>query len=180
MGLCGMCGVCLQTSSARSRGGGRGCRCSCGSSRGDPGGGVWDGAGSGSIIGGSVSTSAGRVSSRRLCSRTLRWGAAQLTPPVIVVKRIGGHSDYVTDFPQIEVRAIGATRPASMALQLACQRVIENSFATEVTLGDNSVVLIDGASTLTSGHMEPYENVDVREVAAVYEFRMRRPVVPAH
>jgi hypothetical protein len=106
--------------------------------------------------------------------------AAQLTPPVIVVKRIGGHSDYVTDFPQIEVRAIGATRPASMALQLACQQVIENSFATEVTLGDNSVVLIDGASTLTSGHMEPYENVDVREVAAVYEFRMRRPVVPAH
>lgn len=104
----------------------------------------------------------------------------QITPPLVVVKRIGGHSDYITDFPQILVRAIGSTRPASMLLQLQCQRTVENSFATEVTLGDNSVVLIDGTVTLTSGHMEAYENVDVREVAAVYELRMRRPVVAAH
>lgn len=103
-----------------------------------------------------------------------------LTPPVIVVKRIGGHCDYVTDYPEIQVRCLGATRPASMALQILCQRIIENSFATEVTLPDGTVVLIDGTQTLTSGHPMPYENVDIREVAAIYQIKMRRPVsVPA-
>lgn len=105
---------------------------------------------------------------------------AQITPPLILIKRVGGHSDYVTDFPQVLVTAIGATRPASTALQLQCQQLIENSFCTSVTLADNSVVLIDGTSTLTSSHPQLYENVDVREVAAVYELRMRRPVVAPH
>lgn len=104
----------------------------------------------------------------------------QINPPLILVRRLGGHSDYVTDFPQIMVTAIGATRMGSTALQLQCQQVIENAFATEVTLADNSVVLIDGTQTLTSGHPQPYENVDIREVAAVYELRMRRPVVAPH
>lgn len=103
-----------------------------------------------------------------------------LTPPVIVVKRIGGHSDYITDYPEIQVRCLGATRPASMALQIHCQQLIENAFATEVTLVDGTVVLIDGTQTLTSGHPMPYENVDIREVAAIYQIKMRRPIsVPA-
>jgi hypothetical protein len=106
--------------------------------------------------------------------------SSQLSPPVIVVRRMGGHSDYVTDFPQVLVVALGSTRPASMALQLQCQRTIENAFCTEVILSDNSVVLIDGTATLTSGHPETYENIDIREVAAVYELRMRRPIIVAH
>jgi hypothetical protein len=104
----------------------------------------------------------------------------KLVTPLYLIRRIGGHTDYVTDFPQLHVNAIGDTRMASMAMQLAAQRVIENSFCTEVVLPDNSVVLIDGTQTLTSGHMEPYENVDLRQVAAVYEFKLRRPIVPAH
>lgn len=100
--------------------------------------------------------------------------------PVYVIKRVGGHSDYVTDFPQIMVRSVGDTRPESVQMQTNAQRVIENAFATEVTLPDNSVVLIDGTITLTSGHIEPYENVDLREVVGVYELRMRRPIVAAH
>ncbi len=104
----------------------------------------------------------------------------QITPPLILVRRMGGHSDYVTDFPQVMVTAIGDKRPASTQLQLQCQQVIENAFATEVVLEDGSVVLIDGTQTLISGHPEHYENVDVREVAAVYLLKMRRPVVAAH
>lgn len=103
-----------------------------------------------------------------------------IVTPVYVIKRIGGHSDYVTDFPQIMVRAIGDSRPDSVKMQTEAQRVIENSFATEVTLPDNSIVLIDGTVTLTSGHIEPYENIDLREVVGVYELRMRRPLVGAH
>lgn len=105
---------------------------------------------------------------------------AQITPPLILVRRLGGHSDYVTDFPEIIVTAIGSTRPQSTLLQLQIQQVIENAYATEVTLPDNSVVLIDGTQTLTSGHPQPYENVDLREVAAIYLLKMRRPVVGPH
>lgn len=103
-----------------------------------------------------------------------------IVTPVIIIRRIGGHSDYVSDFPQIHVSVIGDTRPESVQLQLLCQQKIENSFATEVTLPDNSVVLIDGTMTLTSGHIEAYENVDLREVSGVYQFIMRRPIVAAH
>ncbi len=102
---------------------------------------------------------------------------SKIITPIILVRRIGGHSDYVTDFPQILVSAIGDTRPQSVQLQLACQRQIENAFATEVTLPNASVVLIDGTKTVTSGHIEGYENIEIREVIGVYELRMRRPIL---
>lgn len=104
----------------------------------------------------------------------------KIITPVYVVRRVGGHSDYVTDFPQIQVSAIGDTRPESAHMQILAQQAIENSFATEVTLADNSVVLIDGTTTLTSGHIQPYDNIDLREVVGIYELRMRRPIVTAH
>jgi hypothetical protein len=104
----------------------------------------------------------------------------QIVTPVYIIRRIGGHSDYITDYPQIQVTAIGDKRPQSVSMQLAAQRVIENAFATEVTLFDNSVVLIDGTMTLTSGHIQPYENMDLREVVGIYELRLRRPIVAAH
>lgn len=103
-----------------------------------------------------------------------------ITPPVYVVRLIGGTSDYVTAFSHVMVIAFDATRTASTTLQRLAQAQVENSFATEVTLSDNSVVLIDGTTTHVTGHPEIYENVDVREVPAVYEIRMRRPVVAPH
>lgn len=103
-----------------------------------------------------------------------------IVPPLIMIRHIGGTSDYVTAFPHVMISAIGATRAASMALQLQIQAVIENAFATEAVLPDNSVVLIDGTAVLTAGHPEIYENVDIREAAAVYEIKMRRPVVAPH
>jgi hypothetical protein len=105
---------------------------------------------------------------------------SRIVPPLILIRRLGGHCDYVTDFPQIMVTTIGTTRPESTRWQLKVQQCIENAFATEVTLSDNSVVLIDGTQTLTSGHPEFYENVDVREIAAIYQLSMRRPVVAPH
>ena len=100
--------------------------------------------------------------------------------PLYIIRRIGGHSDYVTDFAHIQITAIGDKRPESVTMQLAAQRTIENSFASEVTLDDNSVVLIDGTTVLTSGYIQPYENIDIREVVCIYEIRMRRPIVAAH
>lgn len=110
----------------------------------------------------------------------LKGTPVNFNPPVYIIRRVGGHSDYVTDFAHIQVTAIGDKRPESVAMQLQAQRVIENSFATEVTLDDNSVVLIDGTTVLTAGYIQPYENIDMREVVGVYELRMRRPIVPAH
>lgn len=99
----------------------------------------------------------------------------QLVPPIVRIRRLGGHSDYVTDMPELLVVTLADKRPASMQLQLRCQQVIENAFATNVTLPDGTIVLIDGTETMTSGHPQPYENVDVRESAAIYGMKMRRP-----
>lgn len=110
----------------------------------------------------------------------VKGAPANLVLPLYLIKRIGGNSDYVTDFAHIMVIAVGTTRLQSMSMQLAVQRIIENAFCTEVTLPDNSVVLIDGSNVLTSGYPEPYENIDTKQVAAVYELRMRRPIIAAH
>jgi hypothetical protein len=103
----------------------------------------------------------------------------EIIPPLILIRRIGGTCDYVTDFAEIMVVAIGDTRQDSVALQLRCQARIENSFNTTVTLPDQSVVQIDGTSTVLAGHPQEYENIDIREAAAVYQLRMRRPLIPA-
>lgn len=95
--------------------------------------------------------------------------------PVLLVRKIGGGNDYITDFPQIMVTAICATRAASTLL---CEQVtarVLNAFNTAVALPDASTALIDGTLLHQSGHPELYENVDVREVAAVYELKLRRP-----
>lgn len=107
--------------------------------------------------------------------RTVKATPAQIVTPLILIRRIGGHSDYVTDFPQLMVTAIGATRPESSDLSLQCQAAIENSFNSVVELTNGVRVLIDGTNTAHSGHPEAYENIDVREVSAMYEMRMRRP-----
>lgn len=104
----------------------------------------------------------------------------QFNTPLILIHRMGGHSDYITDFAQILVTVFGGTRPEAMNLQLRCQQLIENAFCTEVTLDDNSVVLIDGSQTIMTGHPEAYENIDLRQVPALYELRMRRPIVAPH
>lgn len=98
-----------------------------------------------------------------------------LNPPLVVVERIGGHSDYITDYPEVRIRCIGATRSASATLSLQCQAIIENAFNSYVTLTDGTRVQIDGTNTSVSGRPEDYENVDVREFTATYDFRIRRP-----
>lgn len=98
-----------------------------------------------------------------------------LVPPVIIVERIGGHSDYITDYPEIRVRCIGATRADSATLSLQCQATIENAFNSYVTLDGGVRVQIDGTNTSASGRPETYENVDVKEFTATYDLRIRRP-----
>lgn len=97
-----------------------------------------------------------------------------LTMPIVLIRRIGGDTDRITDFATMMVSCLCATRPESNILAAQVQALILNATNTAVAL-DGSTALIDGASVTVADHPEPYENPDVREVTATFELRMRRP-----
>lgn len=101
-----------------------------------------------------------------------------ITPPTVIVRRIGGDNDYVTDFPTMLVSCIGASRPASNLLAAQVQTIILNATNYSVPLSDGSRALIDGAVVRVADHPEAYDNPDLRVVTGTYELRLRRPKVP--
>jgi hypothetical protein len=104
---------------------------------------------------------------------------ATITPPIIVVRRIGGESDFITDYPLMLVSCIGASRPASNLLAAQVQATILNAVNDAVALSDGSTALIDGSIVRVADHPEAYDNPDLRVVTGTYELRLRRPKVPA-
>ncbi|HEX5525166.1 MAG TPA: hypothetical protein VFX53_17105 [Pedococcus sp.] len=104
---------------------------------------------------------------------------ATIVPPTIIVRRIGGENDFITDFPLMLVSCIGATRPASNLLAAQVQAVIMNAINYAIVLSDGSTALIDGSIVRVADHPEAYDNPDLRVVTGTYELRLRRPKVPA-
>jgi hypothetical protein len=98
-----------------------------------------------------------------------------VTPPTVMVRRIGGTCDNVTDFATLLASCFCSTRPESNALAAAVQAVFLNATNQSVTLPDDSVALIDNVVVMVADHPETYENPDLRQVTATYEMRMRRP-----
>lgn len=107
--------------------------------------------------------------------KVVKGTADKITPPVLLVRSLGGHSDYITDFPEIQVSAFGATRSEATELALRAQALVENSFNSFVDLSNGTRVQIDGTATQTAAHPEVYDNNDLREVPAVYFMSLRRP-----
>jgi hypothetical protein len=102
-----------------------------------------------------------------------------ITPPTVVVRRIGGENDFITDYPTMLVSCIGASRPASNLLAAQVQATILNAINYAVALSDGSTALIDGTIVRVADHPETYDNPDLRVVTGTYELRLRRPKVPA-
>jgi len=102
-----------------------------------------------------------------------------ITPPTIIVRRIGGENDGITDFPLMLTSCIGDSRPASNLLAAQVQATILNAINDSVVLGDGSTALIDGSIVRVADHPETYDNPDLRVVTGTYELRLRRPKVPA-
>lgn len=103
----------------------------------------------------------------------------ELIPPVVLVRRIGGRCDRVTDFAVMLVSCFGATRPESNVLAAEVQAAILNAVNKAVPLPDDVVALIDGTVVQVADHPDLYENPDVRMVSASFELRMRRPRLTA-
>lgn len=102
------------------------------------------------------------------------------TPPVILVKRIGGQPDAndVTDFPIILVSYYGSDYPSTQALASDGQIAILTSPLTEVVLPDGSHVLIDSAGIYVGEQELPDVYPDERRITATYQFGFRRQFRP--
>lgn len=93
----------------------------------------------------------------------------QPTLPTIQVLRTGGSDDYVTDFPNVEVKVLGSSRPSAWDLAEKVRQVVLGARCTQV-----GSALIDGTVTVTPAVQVPDEGDDVRAVVASYQLAMRR------
>lgn len=99
----------------------------------------------------------------------------ELTPesleePFIRVNRVGGFDDGITDRPRVEIACYSPTRRESQALS---EQVRERVLACDGT--DMAGVFVDHVITETQAGRSAYPNEDVRRIAAVYRFSLRRP-----
>lgn len=93
-----------------------------------------------------------------------------ITPPLIVIRRIGGFDDVITDSPRIQVDVFGATRRQAADLAEQCRQLILASPATGV--GHAS---IDQAWTETAPTFAAYDDRNSQRYIATYGLALRRP-----
>jgi len=98
-----------------------------------------------------------------------------LVPPYILVQRIGGPDDGVTDHAIIQISTFGSTRPQAWSLYRDVQQVILAACGTAVSGDFVTDVLIDYTETISSGKQIPYPNPDIRFIVAEYRVDLRRP-----
>lgn len=100
---------------------------------------------------------------------------AQITAPLIRIQRVGGANDFFTDYPRIEVcvfypvAAEGDTT-AAWTMAETCRQVVLASRCTTV-----SGALVDNAVTVTPVQQVPWDDPNVRRIAAIYQLAFRRP-----
>lgn len=92
-----------------------------------------------------------------------------ITPPLIVVRRIGGGDTYITDVPRLQVTTFGATRGATAALAEACRQLILASPAT-----GGGAESIDRAWTESAPVYHDYGDQTVQCYVATYRIALRR------
>jgi len=106
---------------------------------------------------------------------TVTATSENLAPPVVVVQRVGGADDGVTDRPRVQVVCFGATRPAAWALAEQARQIVLAAGGTVVTGTNITGVFLDSTRTETPSVQLPDPNRDVRAVTAVYRLSYRRP-----
>ena len=98
-----------------------------------------------------------------------------LMPPVVLVQRMGGPDDGVTDRPRVQVACFGASRPAAWALAEQARQIVLAAGGTVVTGTNVTNVFVDSTRTETPSVQLPDRNQNVRAVTAVYRLSYRRP-----
>lgn len=92
-----------------------------------------------------------------------------ITPPLIVVRRVGGNDTYISDVPRLQVTCFGANRGQTAALAEACRQLILASPAT-----GEGAESIDRAWTETAPIYHDYGDQTVQCFVAVYRISLRR------
>ncbi len=98
-----------------------------------------------------------------------------IPPGTVLIQRVGGADDGVTDRPVMQIVCFHTDRSAAWALARQVQQVMLASGGTAVTGEHVTEVLIDSARTVTPPDLMPDRNPDVRPVAAQYRLGLRRP-----
>ncbi|GAA0632173.1 hypothetical protein GCM10010174_61470 [Kutzneria viridogrisea] len=102
---------------------------------------------------------------------------ADISTPLIRVQRVGGSDDRVTDYPRIEVCvfypvAQDGDTAAAWAMAEQCRQTILAARCTVV-----AGALCDNATTATPPQLLPWDNPNLRRIAATFVLAFRRPRV---
>lgn len=102
-----------------------------------------------------------------------------LTGPAILVQRVGGADNGVTDRPVLLITCFAADRQAAWQLGRAVQQRVLAAGATVVSGQYVQQVLVDSARTVTPPDQVPDPNRDLRVVTAQYQLGLRRQYPPS-
>lgn len=92
----------------------------------------------------------------------------------ILIQRVGGADDGVTDRPVMQIVCFHTDRTAAWSLARQVQQVMHAAGGTAVTGEHVNDVLIDSVRTVTPPDLMPDRNPNLRPVAAQYRLGLRR------
>lgn len=93
-----------------------------------------------------------------------------ITPPLIVIRRVGGFDNRITDVARLRVQTFGASHATAFALAEACRQLILASPATHV-----AGVNIDRAVVEAAPAYVDYGQPPLQRYIATYRLEVRRP-----
>lgn len=111
----------------------------------------------------------------RPTGKTVTATDAVIAVKTIVVQRVGGTDDGVTDRPIVQVTCLAPTRAEAWAMARQVQQVVLAAGGTAVSGQYVTDVFIDSTRTVTPPDQLPDRNVNLRPVAAQYRLGLRRP-----
>lgn len=95
---------------------------------------------------------------------------ATLAPPLIVVRRVGGYDDYLTDRIRLQVQVFGSTHAQARDLAEACRQRILAAPAGSPVAG----AIIDRAATDSAPVFVDYGQPAIHRYVATYRLDYRR------
>ena len=93
----------------------------------------------------------------------------EIAPPLIVVRRIGGDNDLITDYPRMQIDCFGVNRRTAADLAEACRQIILAAPGTG--LGHAS---IDQSWTESAPSFVAYGDPRSQRYVATYGLALRR------
>jgi hypothetical protein len=110
----------------------------------------------------------------RPLGKTVTATDAVIDPPVVVVQRVGGTDDGVTDRPVVQITCLHTSRSAAWAMARQAQQIVLAAGGNAVSGTYVTGVFIDSARTVTPPDQLTDRNANLRPVSAQYRLGLRR------